>query len=147
MKCMKKLIILGVFFYGTHATGQTAADSAAIRTAALDYVEGFFTADTVRLARGLSPQLVKRIIDDRGGKSILGTMGQKDLIGYASAGQKMPDKNPAEPFKATINIYDIKKGIAIAKISTNKMPEFFDYIQIGRMNGEWKIINVLWAFN
>ena len=59
----------------------------------------------------------------------------------------MPDKKPGEPFKAIVDIYDISSGIALAKVSTNKMPEFFDYIQVGKMNGEWKIVNVLWAFN
>ncbi|MDZ4709677.1 MAG: nuclear transport factor 2 family protein [Saprospiraceae bacterium] len=46
-----------------------------------------------------------------------------------------------------IAIYDITGGIALAKVSTYKMPEFFDYIQLGKMTGEWKIINVFWAFN
>lgn len=128
-------------------SAQTAQDSMAIRKAALDYVEGFFTADTARLARGLSPDLVKRIIDNRSGKSVLNTVGRADLIGYFKTGYKMPDKNPSEPFKAQIDIYDIASDIAIAKVSTNKMSEFFDYIQVGKMNGEWKIINVLWAFN
>ncbi|EOZ96628.1 hypothetical protein A33Q_2398 [Indibacter alkaliphilus LW1] len=24
---------------------------------------------------------------------------------------------------------------------------FFDYIHLGKINGEWKIINILWAWN
>lgn len=146
---MKKVFFLLsiAIFYASHATSQTAADTVSIKTAALDYVEGFYTSDSLRLARGLSADLVKRIIDNRGGKSRLMTIGLKELISYTKTGQKMPDNNPSEPFKAKIDIFDIAKGIAIAKITTNKMPEFFDYVQLGKMNGEWKIINVLWAFN
>jgi hypothetical protein len=143
---MKKLILLLSIFYAANTMAQTQADTAAIRAAALDYVEGFYTGDTVRLAKGLSADLVKRIIDNRNGKSTLTTIGLKDLIGYTRSGQKMPDKNPAEPFAAKVDIYDITSDIAIAKVTTNKMNVFFDYIQAGKINGEWKIINVLWAF-
>lgn len=144
---MKKLIAIIFILYAATAYSQTAADTAGIKEAALNYVEGFYTSDTARLAKGLSPELVKRIIDNRGGKSVLSTMGLKELVGYASSGQKMPNPNPSEPFKATVVIYDIASDIATAKVTTNKMNMFFDYIQVGKINGRWQIINVLWAFN
>ena len=143
---MKPFILLLALTLSYAMKAQSPQDSVAIKTAAQDYVEGFFTADSSRLAKAMSPELTKRIIDHRGGNSKLQTIGLKELIGYTKMG-KMPDKNPGEPFKAKVEIYDISSGIALAKVSTNKMPEFFDYIQAGKMNGEWKIINVLWAFN
>lgn len=143
---MKQLIFIVFLKCSISVFAQTQQDTAAIKTAALDYVEGFFTADSSRLAKAMSPELTKRIIDNRSGSSKLMTIGLKELIGYTKMG-KMPDKNPSEPFKAKVDIYDITSGIALAKVSTNKMPEFFDYIQVGKMNGEWKIVNVLWAFN
>ena len=42
-------------------------------------------------------------------------------------------------------IYDISNGIASVKAATNKF-EFVDYIHPGKLNGEWKIINILWAW-
>ena len=77
------------------------------------------------MKKGLSEELVKRIIDNRSGKSTINTIGRKELIGYVNPKYKMPDPNPAEPFKATVTIYDIKNGIALAKVTSNKMPEFF----------------------
>jgi len=143
---MKQLIFIVFLKCSISVFAQTQQDTAAIKTAAVDYVEGFFTGDSSRLAKAMSPELTKRIIDNRSGSSKLMTIGLKELIGYTKMG-KMPDKNPSEPFKAKVDIYDITSGIALAKVSTNKMPEFFDYIQVGKMNGEWKIVNVLWAFN
>ena len=143
---MKQLIFIVFLTWSISVFAQTQQDTAAIKTTALDYVEGFFTADSSRLAKAMSPELTKRIIDNRSGSSKLMTIGLKELIGYTKMG-KMPDKKPGEPFKAIVDIYDISSGIALAKVSTNKMPEFFDYIQVGKMNGEWKIVNVLWAFN
>jgi len=143
---MKPIFVIAALALSFPIQAQSPEDSVAIKKAALDYVEGFFTADSSRLTQAMSPELTKRIIDHRSGKSKLLTIGLKELIGYTRMG-KIPDKNPDEPFKAKVEIYDIAGGIALAKVSTNKMPEFFDYIQAGKMNGEWKIINVLWAFN
>lgn len=39
----------------TPAQAQTAADSAAIRTAALDYIEGWYDGDAARMERSLHP--------------------------------------------------------------------------------------------
>lgn len=126
---------------------QSEEDKRGIEEAALNYVEGFYTNDSIRLAKGLHKDLVKRIIDNRTGKSKIQTIGLKDLVSYTKAGQKMPDSNPNEKFKANVTIYDISKGIAIAKVTTNKMPMFFDYMQLGKVDGTWQVINVLWAFN
>lgn len=142
---MNKLIIL-FLFVSYAAIAQSPEDKQGIKDAALNYVEGFYTNDSSRLIKGLHKDLVKRIIDNRSGTSVIQNMTVKDLVSYTKSGQKMPDKNPAEPFKAEVTIYDISNGIALAKVTTNKMDMFFDYLQLGKINGTWKVINVLWAF-
>ncbi|MGH7543457.1 MAG: hypothetical protein ACREK7_05910 [Gemmatimonadota bacterium] len=59
------------------ASAQTPADSAAIRAAALDYIEGWYSGDAGRMARAVHPELVKRIIatDDEGGRVWIDEMG------------------------------------------------------------------------
>jgi hypothetical protein len=42
---------------------QSAADSAAIRATAMDYMQGWYTGDTVRMGRALHPELAKRIVN------------------------------------------------------------------------------------
>ena len=63
------------------APAATAADSAAIRATALDYVEGWYTGDAARMERALHPELVKRIIrvDSTGNASVQG-MGASALV-------------------------------------------------------------------
>ena len=41
---------------------QAAADSADIRATALDYIDGYYTGDAVRMERALHPDLAKRIV-------------------------------------------------------------------------------------
>ena len=45
------------------STSITAADSAAIRAAALDYIDGWYAADGPRMTRALHPELAKRYGD------------------------------------------------------------------------------------
>jgi len=143
-----KLIYIFLFSASTSAFGQSA-DSVAIRKASIDYVEGFYKADAQRVALGVSPELVKRIVikDDKG-NSMINNMGSSALIFAAS---KNTNSNPQsvitnnEPFRIEVNIYDITADMASVKIKTNKF-KFIDDAHLAKVNGEWKVINVLWGF-
>lgn len=141
---MKLLIFLLI---STVAYSQS--DSVAIRKAATDYVEGYYKADAQRVAQGVSTELVKRIImkDDKG-NCMIGNMGYSQLV-YA-AGKNTNTNTQAvitnnEPFRIDVHIYDISNDIATVKIKTNKF-KFIDYAHMAKVNGEWKVVNVLWGF-
>jgi anti-anti-sigma regulatory factor len=140
MKKMKK--ITGILLLLVSFSGYSqVADSIAIKQTLLDYVEGYYTADWQRVSRAVHPELVKRIIiQDSSGLNAINSMGASTLI----LGAKRNKKPDGSLFKADISIYDIFKNTALAKVDTNKFP-FIDYAQLGKINGEWKIINVLWA--
>lgn len=144
---MKHLLYLVMLIAAHGASAQSTADSAAIRTVCADYVEGFYTQQAERMKGALHPDLVKRIIDNRSGKSVIANTTRDQLAGYLKPEYKMKDPNPAEPLKTTTVIYDIASDIALAKITTNKMNMFFDYVQLGKVDGRWQVINVLWAYN
>jgi hypothetical protein len=55
-------MIVLVLWAATAAQAQSAADSAAIRQPALDYIEGWYEADAERMERALHPDLAKRIV-------------------------------------------------------------------------------------
>ena len=74
---------------GLISNAQTKADSMATEKACRDYVEGWATGDIERVARGVSPELVKAV--------------------------------------------NTKYG-------------FFEYSQLAKFNGEWRIFNVLWGW-
>jgi hypothetical protein len=120
-------------------------DSASIEKTALDYVEGFYNNDPVRVAAAVHPELVKRIIyKDAAGNAMIQNMGASSLI-FAARMNKKNDPDPTVPFKATVSIYDIFNDNATIKIVTNKF-KFIDYAQLAKVDGNWKIVNVLWAF-
>lgn len=43
-----------------------------------------------------------------------------------------------------VEIYDVSHDMAMAKVASAL---YIDYVQVGKVNGEWKIINVLWVPN
>ena len=60
---------------------QSAADSAAIRATALDYIDGWYTGDATRMERALHPELAKRIVQtDAQGHSRLGQQSAMTLV-------------------------------------------------------------------
>ena len=122
------------------AHAQTAADSAGIRAAALDCIEGWYAGDADRMTRALHPQLAKRIVrTPPGGASTLGEMGAETLIGYTRNGGGR--RTPVAQQRKDVRILDIFAGAASVRVDAS---DWVDYLQLARWNGQWKIVNVLW---
>ena len=122
---------------------QTAADSAAIRATALDYIEGFYTGDAARLERALHTDLKKRIVERKPGEpETLQEMSAEQLVQMTAGGggKQMPD----EQKRSDVTILDISDGMASVKIEAGV---WVDYMHIARVDGAWKIVNVLWEMS
>jgi hypothetical protein len=151
MKIIKIVILTAVLFSGTTALAQAPAksDSLAIETACRNYVEGWATGDMERVAKGVSPELVKRTVSqDKEGQSFTNNMGTSLLLVATKMnkeGVKGKDLEPDKPFKLDVHICDISGDYALAK-TVNTKYGFFDYCQLAKFNGEWKIMNVLWGW-
>jgi hypothetical protein len=118
--------------------GQTAADSAAIRATALDYIEGWYTNDAARMERALHPKLAKRMVwADSTGKSHLVDMTAPELV----QGTRAHPPVPASERRRDVQILSAFGNVAIVRIDAS---EWVDYLQEIKWNGSWKIINVLW---
>jgi hypothetical protein len=120
---------------------QTAADSAAIRATALDYIDGWYAADGARMQRALHPELAKRNVmtDPRSGRSRLIQMSALTLINGTSGGGG--SDIPAAQRAHDVQILDIYRGAASVRV---RAATWIDYMHLARWNGEWKIVNVLW---
>lgn len=118
----------------------TAQDSAGIRKASLDYIEGWYAGDAERMTAALHPELVKRIMTtDAAGRSWIAQMGATQLIrGVASGGGK---NDPPAQKRSDVKILDVFGNIAVARVDAGT---WVDHLQLVRWNGQWKIINVLW---
>jgi len=134
------LMLLSAAVTGT-AGAQSAADSAAIRAAALDYAEGWYEGSAERMARSLHPELVKRILvrDTTTGKTMVQGMGASVLVNSTRHGYGK--ETPKERQQKDVTILDIFGNAASAKAV---MADWVDYMQLGKVDGRWVIVNVLW---
>ena len=148
MNLIKKNLLSVLFTVLTFTTtrSQSINDTALIKMTVMNYVEGFYTSDTVRISKAVHPELAKRIIiRDTLGNIMLSNMGSSQLLFNTKRNRNKDVLNPEQPFKADITIYDITNNVATAKVVTNKF-HFIDYLHLGKFRGEWKIINVLWEY-
>src|SRR4051812_29458938 len=70
------------------ASAQTSADSAAIRATAMDYIEGWYSADAARMERALHPELAKRIVmtDPASGRQRIDNQSAMTLVNGTRGG-------------------------------------------------------------
>lgn len=124
------------------AAGQPEAadDMAAIRAAALDYLEGWYTGDADRMERALHPDLAKRIVRPTpDGPDRVDSMSALRLVQATRAG--WGTRVPADERQADIVVLDVFGNAATVRAEAR---DWVDYLHLGRVDGQWKIVNVLW---
>src|SRR5687768_1253273 len=128
------LLLVGV------SLGQTDADREAIKRTALNYAEGWYEGNAEKMESSLSPDLAKRIVrTNPQGQSGLGQMTAMALVqGTRGGSGKQALK---EEQQKDVTILDAMNNSATVKL---EMRDWVDYMHIGKMNGKWVIINVLW---
>lgn len=140
---MKSNLFFGflfLVFLSLNVSAQTDADKEAIKRTALNYAEGWYEGNADKMESALSPDLAKRIARTNAqGQSGLGQMTAMTLVQYTRAGEGK--QTPKEAQQKDVTILDMMGGAATVKL---EMRDWVDYMHIGKMNGKWVIINVLW---
>jgi hypothetical protein len=85
MKPIRFALILVLLTFASTASAQTgvsAADAAAIKQTALDYIEGWYEGNAERMERALHPELAKRIVqtNPQNNRSRLDQMSAMSLV-------------------------------------------------------------------
>lgn len=116
-------------------------DRAGIEQAALDYLEGWYTGNPVRMEKALHPELAKRMVatDPKTGRSFLQPIGASAMVMLAARGAGK--LKPGDDAGIQVAILDTFGNMAMVRA---KSVAFLDYIQLAKVDGQWKIVNVLW---
>lgn len=132
------LVPLLLALIASPAAAQSAADSAAIRQTALDYIEGWYEGNAERMERSLHPDLAKRIINtDSRGRNVLGHQSALTLVQGVRRGGGRDDANR----RTDVRILDVFANTASVRVDAGA---WIDYMHVARWNGRWVIVNVLW---
>lgn len=128
---------------GPETVEASEADRQAVENTALDYIEGAYSGDPERMKRALHPELTKVMLarHPQTGRVFLSTMGASTLVEGTRAGLGTLAEDERE---IDVEIFDVSHGIASVKVYSAM---YIDYLQIGKIGDEWKIINVLWVPN
>jgi len=112
----------------------------AIQATALDYIEGWYDGDAVRMERALHPELAKRaLLPTPDGKTRLEHMGASQLIAFTRAAYGK--QTPKERQQKEVQILDVFGNAATVKVTA---ADWVDYLHLSRLEGKWVIVNVLW---
>ena len=143
----KKYIFLHLIFFltGGLAFGQTKQDSIEINQVVLDYIESQHNLNPVQMERALHPRMVKRTFwkDRATSKDYVRETTTEPMILLAESYNKNGDKFPLKPKKDVV-LLDVSERTASVKLIAD---EWIDYMHVVKLNGTWKIINVLWQYN
>lgn len=120
------------------ATGEAAR--AAVEQAGLDYVDGFYAGSVERLEKALHPRLQKVVVQKLpNGREVFRYTSADGLAEYARSGLS---KKPEDERKVSVTIQAMGENAASIRVDS---ADFVDFCHVVRLNGEWKIANVLWA--
>jgi len=141
MRICGALVLLSLL-WPAPARAQTAADTAAIRAAVLDYVDGWWAGDVERMERSLHPDLVKRTVwtHEGTGRSMLDSSTKSLMVEYARAGGGSAEIDLKG--EVTVQLVALEDDIANV-IATSA--RYVDYLHLVRWDGRWVIVNVLWG--
>ena len=115
-------------------------ERALIEMAVRDYIDGWYEGSAERMERALHPDLVKRRV--RGmdnGRQVLSTVSASSMVEYTRAGGGTKQRQEGQ--KNEVTILDVSSHTASVKTVS---PDFIDYIHLAKLNGQWRIVNVLW---
>jgi hypothetical protein len=113
-----------------------------VKRALLDYVEGFYEGDTTKLVRSVLPEVKKYGYwkEEKSGQYAGEAMSYQEMMDYAN-GVKKKKKFPPATAPKEVNVFEIQDQTACGKVTAWWGT---DYILLGKYDGRWKIVHVLW---
>ncbi len=113
---------------------------AALVQAGMDYVDGFYAGSPERMAMALHPRLQKVMVQKLpNGREFFRYTTTDGLIEYSRAGM---GRKPEAERKVEVTVLEASGNIASLRVNS---ADFVDFVHVARINGEWKIVNVIWV--
>lgn len=143
MKKIKRIAIVAILAAAaaTPLHAQRSSDRDGVRRAVLDYVEGFYEGDTIKLGRSIAPNVFKYGYSRRDtgyvGMQMQFPAGFMSFARGVREGRNLPPANAPKE----ITLFDVQDQTASAKLVAWWGT---DYLLLAKQNGRWMITHVLW---
>lgn len=140
---MKTFSLILFLLFVKSGFSQNVTETDKVKSACLDYIEGFYEGDTLKIKRSLKPSLLKFGYwknKDTGKYDSDGQMTFQQAFDYAK--KVFEKKKFAKPTDTKIvQVLDIGNHIASAKVTAKWG---IDYILLSKEGENWMIEQVLW---
>jgi Putative lumazine-binding len=123
------------------AYAQPDYEQQAVRAAILEYIEGWYEGDSVKVQKNVHSELTKRrlVVEQGVEKSEL---RQESALTFLRRVQRGGGKGtPLSAQKKDITVLDVHGSMATAKLEAWGWVE---YMHLVKENGQWHIVNDLW---
>ncbi|CAM2007415.1 nuclear transport factor 2 family protein [Acanthopleuribacter pedis] len=138
MRRIRVLLLLSVVF---PVVAGEAEDKAAITQTVMNYVEGWYQQDAEKMASAMHPKMAKfHVMKTRKAGDVVQVTNPEQLTNFTDASREMVKDMP---FKADITVLYQDERMAMVKLESLV---FYDGIGLMKRNGEWNIVQVMWAF-
>lgn len=136
--------LLAVLSLPVLARAQEKPDASVLKAVALDYIEAYYEGSAERMARALHPELTKLIVRAHRdtGTEYLSSMGAQELIGLAERSEKAGGYGKGHPQQKDIEVLWSSPQMAALALEADG---WTDLMLLAHINGEWMIVEVLWA--
>jgi hypothetical protein len=140
----KTILITTLLLFSLFSIAQT--DKEQVERACLDYIEGFYEADTVKLLRAIKPELYKIGFYQRKGDAdyTYSKMSLNDALFYARKDIAENKRMGKKDSPKIVLVLDVMKVTAAAKVTALWGS---DYLLLSKRNGKWMIEEVIWEGN
>ena len=136
------VVFAATFAAPSLVVGQVSADTAGVRRAALDYVEGFYEGDSTKHVRSIRPDVFKYgFWVPRDSTRYRGQ--QMPWAEFLSYTRRMRERGATTPASAPkeIQLLDVLDQTAAVKVTASWGT---DYLLVGKYDGRWMVSSVLW---
>jgi hypothetical protein len=118
-------------------------DEAHVRKAALDYIDGAYSGDASRMERAIHGELTKifPLVLPKTNKPMLNRSGAGLLIEATRANMMSLEESQRN---IEVTVLGMTERLASVMVLSRM---YYDYLQLAKLDGQWKIVNVLWKPN
>lgn len=134
------LLILLVLSVAALAWGSntTSNENAAITAVAQNYMDAYYTADSVRMQKALHPDFHKWTLQTVNGHTEISEDSVQSMVEEVRSGSGK--EIPAAERVKKIEVLDVYGDAASVKVVTGR---WIDYMHLSKLNGEWRVLDVV----
>lgn len=139
MKALKLVLSISICLY-LPVWAQIEDEKYAIESVAMEYLQAWHEGNGELMSSVVHPQMSKKIVFDTGhNNGSVAYLSVEELL--IQTKRKRLQKIDAEALNKSITILDVYRNTAMVKAESQ---HWIDYLQMAKISGKWKIVNILW---